>query len=54
MQLKDVTPIIKAILKERDNIPLTIDTERYLPNPRPNQYGSAMRGGLRKALRIIE
>ena len=54
MQLKDVTPIIKAILEERDKIPLLINTERYIPNWQPNLNGNAMRGGIRKALRIIE
>ena len=54
MQLKDVTPIIKAILDERNKIPLMINTERYIPNWKPNQHGNAMRGGIRKALRIIE
>ncbi len=54
MQLKDVTPIIKAILEERDKIPRTIDKERYIPNPQPYHDGNFMRGGIRKALRIIE
>lgn len=54
MQLKDVTPIIKAILDERNKIPLMINTERYIPNWQPNLNGNAMRGGIRKALRAIE
>lgn len=54
MQLKNVTPIIAAILQERDAIPLLIVKDRYLPYREPNQHGNAMRGGLRKALRIIE
>ena len=54
MQLKDVTPIIKAILEERDKIPRIIDQERYIPNPQPYHDGDCMRGGIRKALRIIE
>lgn len=54
MQLKDVTPIIKAILEERDKIPCVIDKERYIPNPQPYHDGNFMRGGIRKALRIIE
>ena len=54
MQLKDVTPIIKAILEERDKIPRIIDKERYIPNPQPYHDGNFMRGGIRKALRIIE
>jgi hypothetical protein len=54
VQLKDVTPIIKAILEERDKIPRIIDKERYIPNPQPYHDGNFMRGGIRKALRIIE
>lgn len=54
MQLKNITPIIAAILEERDKLPLTIDVGRYLPDVQPNRHGNAMRGGLRKALRIIE
>ena len=54
MQLKDVTPIIKEILEERDKNPLVINTERYIPCYRANQYGNAVRAGLRKALRAIE
>lgn len=54
MQLKDTTAIIASIIKERNKIPLIIDTERYLPNPKPNHAGNMMRGGIRKALRIIE
>lgn len=54
MQLKDVTPIIKAILEERDKIPRIIDKKRYIPNPQPYHDGNLIRGGIRKALRIIE
>lgn len=54
MQLKNVTPIITAILQERDAIPLLVVRDRYLANREPNKHGNAMRGGLRKALRIIE
>lgn len=54
MQLKNVTAIIADIVKERDKIPLIVDTERYLPNPQPYHAGNMMRGGIRKALRIIE
>ena len=54
VQLKDVTPIIKAILEERDKIPRIIDKERYIPNPQPYHDGNFIRGGIRKALRIIE
>lgn len=54
MQLKDVTPIIKAILEERDKIPHIIDHERYISNPQLYRDGDFMRGGIRKALRIIE
>lgn len=54
MQLKDVTPIIKAILEERDKIPVLHNTERYIPHWTPWHAGNFMRGGIRKALRIIE
>ena len=54
MQLKDVTPIIKAILEERDKIPIIHNMERYIPNWTPWHAGNFMRGGIRKALRIIE
>lgn len=54
MQLKDVTPIIKAILEERDKIPVTHNTERYIPHWTPWHAGNFMRGGIRKALRAIE
>ena len=54
MQLKDVTPIIKAILEERDKIPLLHNMERYIPNWTPWHAGNFMRGGIRKALRVIE
>ena len=54
MQLKDVTQIIADILRERGSIPLTVDRERYLSDPRPFKEGNWLRGGLRKALRIIE
>lgn len=54
MQLKDVTPIIKAILEERDKIPVLHNTERYIHNWTPWHAGNFMRGGIRKALRIIE
>ena len=42
MQLKDVTEIIREILKERDKHPPTC------------KYNENVRAGLRKALRIIE
>lgn len=54
MQLKDVTPIIKAILAERDKIPVLHNMERYIPNWTPWHAGNFMRGGIRKALRVIE
>lgn len=54
MQLKDVTSIIAAIIAERDKIPLIVDRERYIPNPQSYHDGNMMRGGIRKALRIIE
>ena len=46
--------LIKAILEERDKIPLTI-TERYAFGcETPNKHGQSMRGGIRKALRCVE
>ena len=46
--------VVKAILKERDKIPIT-KVERYgFGVPVPYQAGEAMRGGIRKALRCIE
>ena len=54
MQLKDVTSIIAAIIAERDKIPRIVDRERYIPNPQPYHDGNMIRGGIRKALRIIE
>lgn len=54
MQLKDVTPIIKEILAERDKIPVIHNMERYIPHWTPWHAGDFMRGGIRKALRIIE
>ena len=46
--------VVKAILKERDKIPITM-VERYgFGVPVPYQAGEAMRGGIRKALRCIE
>lgn len=54
MQLKDVTPIIKEILAERDNIPVVHNTDRYIPHWTPWHAGNFMRGGIRKALRAIE
>ena len=47
-QLKDVRPIVDAILKERKRMSVT-DAEGN-----PFRYGEAFRGGLRYALRIIE
>lgn len=46
--------LVKAILEERDKIPLTI-TERYAFGcESPNKHGQSMRGGIHKALRCIE
>lgn len=54
IQLKDVRPIIKAILTERDKMPVTT-TERYgFGVEVPYSHGQSFRGGLRAALRIIE
>lgn len=54
LQLKNATWIIDQILHERDKIPLKIKKERYLPVQVDNQFGNAVRCGLRKSLRIIE
>lgn len=48
MQLKDVTQIIADILRERDSIPLTVDRERYLSDPRPFKAGNLLREGSEK------
>ena len=50
----DAVPIICDILKERDRIGVEKE-ERYGLGVRvPNRHGASMRGGIRKALRIIE
>ena len=50
----DATRLVKLVLEERDKIPLTT-VERYsFGYPSPYKHGESMRGGIRKALRIIE
>lgn len=50
----DATRLVKLVLEERDKIPLKT-VERYsFGFPSPNKHGQSMRGGIRKALRIIE
>jgi hypothetical protein len=47
MRLIDATALVKAVLAERDKIPLNIAGL-------PHRHGDTMRGGIRKALRCIE
>lgn len=50
----DADELKKAILEERDKIPLEI-VERYsFGVATPNKHGESMRGGIRKALRCLE
>ena len=50
----DADAFKKAILEERDKIPLEI-VERYsFGVATPNKHGESMRGGIRKALRCLE
>ena len=50
----DAVPIIRDILEERDRTSV-VQYERYgLGVPIPYKHGMSMRGGIRKALRIIE
>lgn len=54
MRLIDATRLVKLALLEREKIPLTI-VERYsFGTQSPNRHGQAMRGGIRKILRLIE
>lgn len=47
--------LVKAILAERDKIPLTVPAASYeLVREKPNSHGNAMRGGIRKALYCVE
>lgn len=46
--------LVKAILEERDKIPLTTKTRYELGAEIPNKHGQSMRGGIRKALRCVE
>lgn len=53
-RLIDATALVKLVLEERDKIPLEV-VERYsFGVPSPNKHGQAMRGGIRKVLRLIE
>ena len=55
MRLIDANAVVKAILEERDKIPMTIATAPYEPwAEKPYHAGDQMRGGIRKALRCIE
>ena len=54
-RLIDAYDVVTAILAERDKIPATVPAAPYeLGMSEPFRYGSAMRGGIRKALRCIE
>lgn len=54
MRLIDAYALKKAILEERDKIPLEI-VERYSFGVAvPHKHGESMRGGIRKALRCLE
>lgn len=47
--------LVKAILAERDKIPLTVPAAIYeFVREKPNSHGNAMRGGIRKALHCVE
>lgn len=54
MVLKDVRPIIAELVRFKKSIPLEIDVGRYLPEIHKNTHGEATRGGIKKALRVIE
>ena len=50
----DEAELVKAIIRERDKIPLKTPCATYeLLDEKPNLIGEAMRGGIRKALRCI-
>ena len=47
--------LVKAILAERDKIPLTVPAASYeLVREKPNSHGNSMRGGIRKVLYCVE
>lgn len=46
--------LIKRILKERDKYPLEIEERYGFGCKTPNTFNQALRGGMRKCLRIIE
>lgn len=46
--------LVKKLLEERDKIPLKIPGALYeLVKEKPNHFGNAMRGGIKKALRCV-
>lgn len=50
----DEAELVKAIIRERDKIPLKTPCATYeLLDEKPSLIGEAMRGGIRKALRCI-
>lgn len=55
MRLINAFELKQRILEERDKIPLTLPGSVYeFGIEKPNHYGNAMRGGIRKALRCME
>lgn len=55
MRLIDADELKRQILIERDKIPLTLPGAVYeFRIAKPNHFGNAMRGGIRKALRCME
>ena len=55
MRLIDANEVVKAILKVRDKIPMTVTAAPYeLGIQKPYHAGNHMRGGIRKALHCIE
>lgn len=54
MRLIDTYALKKAILKERDKIPLEIVGRYSFGVATPYKHGESMRGGIRKALRCLE
>ena len=55
MRLVDANKLAKAIVEERNKIPLTIPCAPYeLLDVKPNVAGQNQRGGIRKALRCVE
>lgn len=46
--------LVKAILAERDKIPLEVVPRYGFGVPVPERHGQSMRGGIRKALHCVE